>query len=256
MSEDLISTDVNFFSIYIHSGITSTITTSFSSPWIIGLGPQALTFDGGVPTRRSGNLINASESSESVFIHVGVTSTITTSFSMPDLADWGPIAITVDASGNLISARAEGFKTVRIHAGITNTVTTSFSTPASNCRGITVDASGNLISADAALTKIYIHAGITSTITTSFVLVPYALPNDVEITEAGNLITIDYFKTNVFIHSGITVTITTSFSCPKNFPWGVTIRHPGWTGEISGVTNPAEVMGIAVANIAAVKGVA
>lgn len=31
---------------------------------------------------------------------------------------------------------------------------------------------------------------------------------------------------------------------------------PGWTGKISGVTNPAEVMGVAAANIAEVKGVA
>jgi len=30
---------------------------------------------------------------------------------------------------------------------------------------------------------------------------------------------------------------------------------PGWTGKISGVTNPAKIMGVAVANIAKVKGV-
>lgn len=29
----------------------------------------------------------------------------------------------------------------------------------------------------------------------------------------------------------------------------------GWTGKISGVTNPAKVMGVDVANIAKVKGV-
>ena len=32
--------------------------------------------------------------------------------------------------------------------------------------------------------------------------------------------------------------------------------EPGWTGKISGVTNPAKVMGVAVANIAKVKGIA
>lgn len=37
------------------------------------------------------------------------------------------------------------------------------------------------------------------------------------------------------------------------YVYGVTV---GWTGKISGVTNPAEVMGVAVANIAKVKGVA
>ncbi|GAI27798.1 unnamed protein product, partial [marine sediment metagenome] len=30
----------------------------------------------------------------------------------------------------------------------------------------------------------------------------------------------------------------------------------GWTGKISGVTNPAKIMGVDVANIAKVKGVA
>lgn len=36
----------------------------------------------------------------------------------------------------------------------------------------------------------------------------------------------------------------------------ITPPPPGWTGKISGVTNPAKVMGIAVANVAKVKGVA
>lgn len=34
-----------------------------------------------------------------------------------------------------------------------------------------------------------------------------------------------------------------------------TIPPPGWTGKISGVTNPAKIMGVDVANIAKVKGV-
>lgn len=36
----------------------------------------------------------------------------------------------------------------------------------------------------------------------------------------------------------------------------VVTAGPGWTGKISGVTNPAKIMGVAVANIAKVKGVA
>ncbi|GAH38091.1 unnamed protein product [marine sediment metagenome] len=32
--------------------------------------------------------------------------------------------------------------------------------------------------------------------------------------------------------------------------------EPGWTGKVSGVTNPAKIMGVPVANIAKVKGVA
>lgn len=42
---------------------------------------------------------------------------------------------------------------------------------------------------------------------------------------------------------------------PKNV-LDATPAPPGWTGKISGVTNPAKVMGVEVANIAKVKGVA
>jgi len=37
---------------------------------------------------------------------------------------------------------------------------------------------------------------------------------------------------------------------------GISIAAPGWTGKISGVTNPAKIMGVDVADIASVKGVA
>jgi len=228
MPEDLISGDLNVHSIYIHSGITSTVTTSFSGPDLIGFGPQGLTFDGGKPTRRYGNLVSADESMETIYIHDGVTSTITTSFSMPEAGtESGPVTITVDASGNLISARAQESRpgSVRIHAGITSTVTTSFSTPFSNCRGITVDASGNLISDDVGTQSVYIHAGITSTITTSF---SAAYHNGLEISEAGNLIAAKYWDPEdyIVIHAGITSTVTTSFMSPATHPWGITLNNP------------------------------
>jgi len=228
MPEDLISGDVNSKSIYIHSGITSTVTTSFSFPVLVGMGTQGLTFDGGAPTRRFGNLLSIDESVESIHVHDGVTSTITTSFSIPGFGtESGPVTITVDASGNLISARAQESRqgTVRIHAGITDTVTTSFSTPFNNCRGITVDASGNLISDDIGTQSVYIHAGITSTITTSF---SAAYHNDLEVSEAGNLIAAKYWDPEdyIAIHAGITSTVTTSFKSPATFPWGLTLRNP------------------------------
>jgi len=216
MPEDLISSDANYGSIYIHSGITSTVTTSFSSP---ASAPQGLTFSGGVPTRRYGNLVSAAAGK--VYIHVGVTSTITTSFNIPSS---GEIGITVDTSGNLISARA-GDETVRIHAGITSTVTTSFSTPGGDVRGITLDASGNLISVDIGTHSVYIHSGITSTITTSFTIAAFYI-NGLEITEAGNLLAADYNLDRIYIHSGITSTVTTSFNSPKSKPWGLTLRNP------------------------------
>lgn len=71
--KNLISCDSGSASIYIHSGITSTITTSFSSP---KPSPRGLAYDGA-------NLISSDTLSFSIYIHSGVTKTITTSFSSP-----------------------------------------------------------------------------------------------------------------------------------------------------------------------------
>lgn len=46
------------------------------------------------------------------------------------------------------------------------------------------------------------------------------------------------------------------FTPTRDFSLGGYITPPGWTGKISGVTNPAKIMGVEVANIAKVKGVA
>ncbi|GAH88175.1 unnamed protein product, partial [marine sediment metagenome] len=45
---------------------------------------------------------------------------------------------------------------------------------------------------------------------------------------------------------------TADYSIYLNYPF----VPAGWTGKISGVTNPAKIMGVPVANIAKVKGVA
>ncbi|KKL07471.1 hypothetical protein LCGC14_2585680, partial [marine sediment metagenome] len=72
MVDNLISGDTNNDSHYIHSGITSTITTSFSSPTT---NPRGLGLDS------SDNLISADSQTDSIHVHSGITSTITTSFS-------------------------------------------------------------------------------------------------------------------------------------------------------------------------------
>ena len=72
-SGNLISADSTADKIYVHSGVTSTITTSFSSP---GNLPAGLAYDGA-------NLISADLNAAKIFVHTGVTSTITTSFSSP-----------------------------------------------------------------------------------------------------------------------------------------------------------------------------
>jgi len=94
-------------------------------------------------------------------------------------------------------------------------------------------------------------------VTTSF-STPSSLPRDLSLDGSGNLLSEDIGVNSIYIHSGITSTITTSFSSPDGDPTGLTLQlaAAGWTGIISGVTNPAAIMGVAVANIASVKGVA
>lgn len=49
-------------------------------------------------------------------------------------------------------------------------------------------------------------------------------------------------------------TSTGTVWCIESDFWGIAVP-PGWTGKISGVTNPAKIMGVDVADIAKVKGV-
>ena len=121
----LISCDDNSDSIYIHSGVTSTITTSFSSP---SMGPNGLAYDGA-------NLISSDYFVSSVYIHTGVTSTITTSFSSPGLF---PTGLAYDGA-NLISCDLTN-DSIYIHTGVTSTITTSFSSPSTTPRGLALYA--------------------------------------------------------------------------------------------------------------------
>lgn len=170
-----------------------------------------------------------------------------------------PTGLTLDGSGNLISAGGGFLDTaIFIHSGITSTVTTSFAGPSDDPMGLTIDGSGNLISVDWYEDRIYIHSGITSTITTSFAS-PAAEPRCLTLDGSGNLISSDSTNDSIYIHSSITSTVTTSFSSPGSAPTGLTLQPVapvGWTGKISGVTDPVEIMGVAVANIVQVKGVA
>ena len=207
---DLMSVDVstNVWTIYIHDGISGTITTSFSTP---NNQPQDLTIDA------NGNLISMDLIEQSVYIHDGITSTVTTSFSTPNNE---PRGMTLDSSGNLITSDSVE-DSIYIHDGITDTITTSFSSPNGAPKGLTIDAAGNLISADSTEDSIYIHDGITDTITTSFSS-PNGTPTGLSIDGSGNLLSADRVRDSIYVHVGITSTISTSFSSPDESPNGLT----------------------------------
>jgi len=71
MTDNLISACATGDLIYIHSGITNTITDSFSTP-----GGSV----GGLAIDSSGNLISCDDVANKVYVHSGITTTITDSF--------------------------------------------------------------------------------------------------------------------------------------------------------------------------------
>ena len=73
MPNNLISCDYYTDKIYLHSGISDTITTSFASPSIY---PTGLTYDGA-------NLISCDSITDKIYLHSGISDTITTSFASP-----------------------------------------------------------------------------------------------------------------------------------------------------------------------------
>lgn len=206
---NLLTTDYSRTTIYIHSMITSTVTTQYSTPWGAGL-PYSLAWDGNRLISLDGF-----DTYNSVYVHESVTKTILLSFSTP----------ATDASGltykspNLITSDYIR-DSIYIHSGITSTVTTSFSSPVANPYGLTI-IGANLLSSDTGNVSVYIHSGITSTVTTSFSL-PAGNPHDLGY-DGANLISQSTSNNSIYIHTGVTSTITTSFSTPGTASHGLTI---------------------------------
>lgn len=183
-AKNIISCDASADLIYIHLGMSSTISSSFASP---GSGPFGLAFDGT-------NLISCDSTSSLIYIHSGVTSTISSSFSTPGSVIRG---LTFDTeTGNLISCDADT-ETIYIHSGITSTISSSFASPGSSPTGLTFDST-NLISCDAVSDLIYIHSGVTSTVSSSF-STPATVPLGLAFDDT-NLISVDNLSNTIYIH--------------------------------------------------------
>lgn len=167
-------------------------------------------------------LMSVDSTAVSIYIHVGETSTISTSFSAPAAAPYG---LTLDSSNNLISSSTDSVS-IYIHVGITSTVSTSFSAPDDTPSGLTVNSTGNLISTGGFTQSIFIHVGITNVISTSFSS-PAAGPRGITLDSSGNLISCDGVSDSIYIHVGITSVISTSFSSPGGQPRGLTLDDSG-----------------------------
>lgn len=84
---NLVSSDFGALKLYIHSGTTSTISSSFAGP---GTGTRDLTTDA------SGNLISGDSGTDNIYVHSGITSTISSSFDTPST---DPHGLTYDSAG-------------------------------------------------------------------------------------------------------------------------------------------------------------
>ena len=153
MAGNVLSTDQDSDVIYLHSGFTSTISDSFSSP---STQPYGLFWDG------TNVLSGDSGTPDKIYLHSGFTSTISDSFSSPsDL----PVGIAWD--GTNILSTDQNSDLIYLHSGFTSTISDSFSSPSTGPSGLGWDGT-NVLSGDTASDLIYLHSGFTSTISSSF----------------------------------------------------------------------------------------
>jgi DNA-binding beta-propeller fold protein YncE len=188
---NLISCDSGTDTIYIHSGVSASVSSSFASP---SVQPRGLAFDS-----LTGNLISCDDSTDLIYIHSGVSASISSSFFAPSTY---PSGLTFDSStGNLISCD-DGTNRIYIHSGVSASISSSFASPGTIPSGLAFDSStGNLISCDReGAGLIYIHSGVSASVLSSFAAPgtePYGLTFD---SSTGNLISCDSSTDTIYIH--------------------------------------------------------
>ena len=209
----LISVDNGTLLVYLHSGVSATISSSFAAP-------ESTTSDGASMDGTGSLLLNCNNSK--LYKMVGVSSTINNSFNHGrDGTD-----ISLSPAGNLLVADYIVDK-VWVFSGISATVVDSFAVVDTTINGITVDFSGNLISTGHITDRIYIHSGIGATITSSFTANSDE-PRGLALDTAGNLLSVSSWTlVRIRTHAGITATITTSFTPPGSAPRGITMDAEG-----------------------------
>lgn len=199
---NLIVGDVSGVKVIKFSGITSTVTDSFSATEAT---IQATSIDG------SGNILTA-ENNLTVYIYSGFSNTVSSSFDLTQTTT--PAALSIDPSGNLVVSEHSASSTIWIHSGVTATVTSSFDADSSNNAGIAFTSDGDMLILSYTTDKIYVHSGSTATINDSFAApIPGTMRGLTVDYSTGNLISADYeADSKVYIHSGITGTISSSFT--------------------------------------------
>ena len=147
MAGNILSADSSAGRFYKHSGFTSTISDSFSSP---STSPVGSAWDGT-------NVISGDSGTDKYYIHSGFSSTVSDSFSSPANdaagANWD--------SSNLVSSDTGVSDLIYKHSGFTSTISDSFSSPSVNPSGVADD------SWDGVVATIALTGTVTASITES-----------------------------------------------------------------------------------------
>lgn len=216
MPENLISCSSNTSKVYVHSGITSTVTDSFSSP---GGSPSGLSMDG------AGNLVFKAFDNATIFVMSGISGTVQTSFSAVGDNSGRGVGLSLTTSGNLLRNQQSGDTlsgVVYTHSGITATISSSFSHSIPGTNDIAIDFSGNLLLADHDGGVIYKMSGLSATQSASFNAAEITGPVGLTLDASGNLISSDVGSATIYIYSGVSSTVSSSFASPAASPRGLT----------------------------------
>jgi len=222
----LVSADSTADKIYLHSGISAIIYSSFSSPAAV---------PGGLTISSSRGVVSSDIGTGKIYVHSGLSGTIIDSFSAGYAS---PAGLAVDSSGNLIGcSQLVGDKKIYVHSGITSIILQSFLAPDTSGggavpTGLEVDRSGNLVSVVTSghfwgnQSKISTHSGISGTITSSFEnawLSTSLLLTGLAVDDNDNLISCDVIGLFIRVHDRHTPSIYTSFATPGGEPGALAV---------------------------------
>jgi len=202
--KNLVSASFSPTRFYVQAGLTGTVIRYFT--------PVSANSYGLVVA--NGDLISVIDgTTDKIYVHDGITSTIKDSFATPSTR---PRGITFDGT-NLISCdRDTGL--IYVHVGISGAISSSFASPVAQPLTLTFDGANLIIGAG---NKIYVQVGISSVNDHSFdAPVNGACGLDFD---GENLISADGGTDKTYVHDGVTAAILDEFDSPSGAIHGIAL---------------------------------
>lgn len=223
--DGLLSVDVNTLKMYQHSGFTTTIISSISTPASIPTGVSWLD--------SAEKLYSADAAVNKLYRHTGFSTTIESSFTSVD----DPRGLSIDFDGHLYSAFS-GIDKYQKHDGFSSTITSSFAIT-DDPRGISYYRDGNVYVSDLASVKHYKCVGFSSTISASF---SGTRIDGSCITQAGDIIETQLTNSKFVRYVGFSATIQDSISSPsssaRDLEWKKRLTGSAFNKTIGGALSP------------------